>query len=66
MYSEFYAQVGHVKEWGRLPSEFGLCSPEDDFALINSYCSVENTMKAYDAQLEVEEMERKSRRGRRK
>jgi hypothetical protein len=28
--SLFYEYLGVIKAWGRLPSQFGICAPEED------------------------------------
>jgi hypothetical protein len=43
-------------DWNRLPSEFDLCLPEDDLAVMMAYSSTVSRMRSWEAQ----EQERKS------
>jgi hypothetical protein len=44
--------------WNRKPSELGLCDPEDDPAVMESYYITVKQMEAYDAHLQVKDMEK--------
>lgn len=37
-------------EWGRLPSEFNICDPEDDLDLMMAFMSARDKMESWDTQ----------------
>jgi hypothetical protein len=64
--SILFSQAGAAKEWGRLPSEFGLCRPEDDIAVM---CAYEDTLgdiravERYEANKRARKQAAASKRG---
>ena len=46
-YSNYYAQIAAVLAHGFRPSEFGLCDPEDDLAVIVAYEDTTARMTTY-------------------
>jgi hypothetical protein len=69
-YSLYFTLVDAAKDWGRTPSEFGLCNPEDDPSVMAAYTKTVATMRAWEHQEQEREAERKratgSKPGRRK
>ena len=60
-----------AKEWGKKPSEVGLCSEEDDIAYMVAWEQAESKMTAWEHQEQKKEADRKARthsggRGRRR
>jgi len=52
-----------VFEWKRLPSEFGLCKPDEDLVMMMAYSSAIEEMKSYEAMVAEEEAELRNARG---
>lgn len=50
--------VGVCKSWGRLPSEMGLCSDDDNLALMVAYDKSIGSMQSWEQQ----EQERKNKK----
>jgi hypothetical protein len=61
-YDATFSLLGYAQEWGVKPSFLKLCAPEDDPWMMLAYSKVKNSMSAYDAQKQMEEMDRKARR----
>ena len=54
-------------DWHRLPSEFGLCEPADDMALMSAFSGTVATMRSWERQEnERESREQEARRSARK
>jgi hypothetical protein len=49
--------------WGVLPSQFGICTPAQDFAYMSAYVRAKRLMDSYDDYLQAEEIKRKAGRG---
>lgn len=64
-YSESFAIADAAHEWGRKPSEFGLCQPEDDAAVMLTYTRTVAVMRAKEALEQKREAEKAGRKGRR-
>ena len=47
-----------IHDWGRLPSEFGLCDPEDDLSLMAAYSVTVSKMRAYEDYRQAQAMNR--------
>jgi hypothetical protein len=65
--SILFSQAGAAKEWGRLPSEFGLCKPEDDIAVMCAYEDTLGDMRAiekYEANKILRKQRSKQKRNR--
>lgn len=61
IHSIFFELVHTAKEWGRLPSELGLCDPEEDLLFMTAHEEVVSEMRAfedYKAELKRLEQER--------
>lgn len=56
MDNSLFYELRVCNKWGRRPSEFGLCKPEDDFMYMSAYTSAEELMSGY----ERDEAERKA------
>lgn len=50
--------VQTAKSWGRLPSDLGLCAPDDDLAFMVAWDNAERTMTAWEQQVAVDEAKR--------
>lgn len=61
MANRSFITIGVLKEWGRLPSEFGLCDPEEDLLIMSAYISAKSDMDAYEQQKAEERAERAAR-----
>jgi len=48
-------------DWKVRPSVFGICAADDDFAVMTAYTRVSGIIKAHQAQLQEEQMEKASR-----
>lgn len=59
----FYTEVGMAHYWNKMPSELGLCNPEDDPAVMMSYYETSRTMEAYESHLQTQEYEKVRRKG---
>jgi hypothetical protein len=46
-----FSLMATVFEWKRLPSEFGLCAPEEDLTLMVAYMATKSDMEAFDRAL---------------
>jgi hypothetical protein len=47
-----------LKEWsGPLPSEFGICEPEDDLAVMVEYTIESDKMRAYEEKKQVDKID---------
>jgi len=57
------AQLHTIREWGRLPSEFGLCAPEYDLTYMMAHDIGYGKMEAYEYEL-AEKKNRSKGRGR--
>ena len=57
-HSERLFELEVVYEWGRRPSEFGLCAPELDLTFMAAYLIAKRKMESY----ETKEAEREARR----
>lgn len=62
-YSHEFSLCDTAKEWGRRPSEFGLCAPEDDYAVMLAYTRTVATMRAKEALEQRRAAEKQSRAG---
>lgn len=51
-----YSQIEAAREWGRRPSEFGLCKPEDDLAVMIAYLRAKSKMQAKDNEEQEKEL----------
>jgi hypothetical protein len=65
-YSAYFASVDVIHDWGRLPSEFGLCRPEDDMAVMTAFTSAVSHMRAWEHQEQEREMEKQRNAPKRK
>lgn len=61
-HSEIMSTVGAIKEWGRLPSEFGVCAPEQDLSVMLAYENTVGAMKSYEAFIQEKEAEKLKRK----
>jgi hypothetical protein len=52
-----YGQVSVAHEWGKRPSELGICSPEDDVALMAAYTRTRQLMQAIESQETADKIE---------
>ena len=60
IHGKFFELLHAVKEWQRLPSELGLCEPEQDLLFMAAYEEVVAEMKSfeeYKAELKRKERE---------
>jgi hypothetical protein len=60
--SPFFTEVGTAHYWNRKPSELGLCDPEDDPAIMESYYLTIKTMEAYEAHLQQKAIDKQGRK----
>jgi hypothetical protein len=58
----YFTEVGMAHFWGRLPSELGLCEPEEDPAVMMSYYLAAKGIEAYDMYLQNKEIEKANRK----
>jgi len=63
-FSQYFALVDTCHEWGRLPSDFGLCGKDDDLAVMAAYSGTVSRMRAWEQQEQEREIEEKTRRSR--
>lgn len=56
-YSRYYAALAAIKEWGRLPSEFGLNDPEIDLSVIMAFEEGSGVMRGWEARKQRLKME---------
>lgn len=47
-YSSYFAAVDAVHDWGRIPSEFGLCEGDEDLCVMQAYTDAKMRIQSYD------------------
>lgn len=50
--SQFFSEVATAHYWNRLPSELGLCDPDEDPAVMMSYYLSVRAMEGYEYHLQ--------------
>ena len=48
VYNRMFSDLDVIHDWGRLPSEFGLCTADEDLNLMAAYTSTVSKMRAWE------------------
>lgn len=54
-----YTLTAVAKDWGRLPSELGVCTPDMDIAVMVAFTQTRNLMATYEQEEQEREINRK-------
>jgi hypothetical protein len=55
LHSNLLSAIDVCYRWGRLPSEFGLCQPEDDLTFMMAYTNTKQSIDAIESHIREQE-----------
>jgi hypothetical protein len=62
--SPFFVEVAAARYWSKRPSELGLCTLEDDPAVMVAYYQTVKSIEAYEQYLQEKEIQKANKRKR--